>query len=63
MKKIPGRPDRLWSWRGGEGFASLAKILEASVTKNKEPILINILNSLPLPDPEKVPVIPLHIHC
>mmetsp|Transcript_12678 Transcript_12678/g.26729 ORF Transcript_12678/g.26729 Transcript_12678/m.26729 type:complete len:1186 (+) Transcript_12678:92-3649(+) len=44
---------------GKEGLDRLAKILEESMAKNEEPIPEEILTSLPVPDLEKVPSIPL----
>jgi Zn-dependent M16 (insulinase) family peptidase len=44
---------------GVEGLAHLAKILEAAMEENERPIPGDILTSLPVPDVEKVPSIPL----
>jgi hypothetical protein len=46
-----------------EGLGRLANTLEDAVTKREQPIPINILASLPVPDLKKVPSTPLHIHC
>ena len=48
---------------GEEGRGRLAKTLEDAVTKNKQPVPLDILTSLPVPDLGKVPSMPLHIHC
>lgn len=44
---------------GVEGLERLAKILEAAMEENEHPIPGDILTSLPVPDLEKVPSIPL----
>ena len=44
---------------GEEGLKNLANTLEAAMAKNEAPIPEDILTSLPVPDLEKVPSIPL----
>jgi Zn-dependent M16 (insulinase) family peptidase len=44
---------------GEEGLKNLADILQAAMVKNESPIPEDILTSLPVPDLEKVPSIPL----
>ncbi|KAL3776496.1 hypothetical protein HJC23_013239 [Cyclotella cryptica] len=44
---------------GEDGLKNLANVLEAAMAKNEEPIPEEILTSLPIPDLEKVPSIPL----
>ncbi|KAL7480138.1 hypothetical protein ACHAW6_005844 [Cyclotella cf. meneghiniana] len=44
---------------GEDGLKNLADILEAAISKNEQPIPDEILTSLPVPDLERVPSIPL----